>query len=87
MDAVIEAAIEYKVALELNAQPLRLDLSDMYLRRAKEKGAKIVIGTDSHHTSQRAYMQYGIFIARRGWLEKKDVLNTRTADKLFDYWK
>lgn len=87
MDAIIDAAIEYRVALELNAQPLRLDLTDKYLRRAKEKGAKIVIGTDSHHTSQRVYMNYGIFIARRGWLEKKDVLNTRPLDKLFDYWK
>lgn len=87
MDAIIEAAIEYKVALELNAQPLRLDLTDKYLKRAKEKGAKIVIGTDSHHTSQRVYMNYGIFIARRGWLEKKDVLNTRPLAKLFDYWK
>ncbi len=87
MDAIIDAAKEYKVALELNAQPLRLDLNDIYLRRAKEKGVKIVIGTDSHHTSQRVYMQYGIYIARRGWLEKKDVLNTRTLKQLFDYWK
>jgi DNA polymerase (family 10) len=87
VEALIDAAIEYKVALELNAQPLRLDLTDKYLRRAKEKGAKIVIGTDAHHTSQRAYMNYGIFIARRGWLEKNDVLNTRPFRKLFDYWK
>jgi DNA polymerase (family 10) len=87
IDALIDAAIEFKVALELNAQPLRLDLTDKYLRRAKEKGAKIVIGTDSHHTSQSVYMKYGIYIARRGWLEKKDVLNTRPLSKLFDYWK
>lgn len=87
MDAIIDAAKEYKVALELNAQPLRLDLNDIYLRRAKEKGVKIVIGTDSHHTSQRVYMKYGIYIARRGWLEKKDVLNTRTLKQLLDYWK
>lgn len=87
MDAIIDAAKEYKVALELNAQPLRLDLKDTYLRRAKEKGVKIVIGTDSHHTSQRVYMQYGIYMARRGWLEKKDVLNTRSLSKLLDYWK
>jgi len=87
MDAIIEAAKEYKVALELNAQPLRLDLKDNYLRQAKKKGVKIVIGTDSHHTSQKVYMKYGIYMARRGWLEKKDVLNTRTLKQLFDYWK
>lgn len=87
MDAIIEAAKEFNVALELNAQPLRLDLKDVYLRRAKEKGVKIVIGTDSHHTSQNIYMKYGIYMARRGWLEKKDVLNTRTLKQLLDYWK
>ena len=75
IQAVIDAAIAYNTALELNAQPTRLDLTDKYLRMAKEKGAKIVINTDAHHSSQRAYMQYGIYIARRGWLEKKDVLN------------
>lgn len=87
MDAIIDAAKEYKVALELNAQPLRLDLKDVYLRQAKKKGVKIVIGTDSHHTSQKVYMKYGIYMARRGWLEKKDVLNTRTLKQLLDYWK
>jgi DNA polymerase (family 10) len=87
IDAIIDAAKEYKVALELNSQPLRLDIKDTYLRRAKEKGVKIVIGTDSHHTSQRVYMEYGIYMARRGWLEKKDVLNTRTLKQLLDYWK
>ncbi len=87
IDAIIDAAKEYKVALELNAQPLRLDIKDTYLRKAKEKGVKIVIGTDSHHTSQRVYMEYGVYMARRGWLEKKDVLNTRTLKQLLDYWK
>lgn len=86
MDAIIEAAAEFKVALELNSQPLRLDLKDVYLRRAAEKGAKVIINTDSHHTSQLQYMQYGIFMARRGWLEQKHVLNTRPLSKLFDYW-
>jgi DNA polymerase (family 10) len=87
MEAIMDAAVEYKVALELNCQPLRLDLNDSHLRMAKKKGVKIVIDTDSHHTSQRAYMQYGIYTARRGWLEKRDVLNTLPFEKLFDYWK
>ncbi|MCD6109815.1 DNA polymerase/3'-5' exonuclease PolX [bacterium] len=85
IEAVIDAAIEYNTTLELNCQPTRLDLTDKYLRRAKEKGAKIVINTDSHHTSQRAYMQYGIYIARRGWLEKGDVLNTMPLGKLIKF--
>lgn len=87
MEAIIDAAIEFNTALELNAQPSRLDLTDKYLRRAKEKGAKIVIGTDSHHSTQRVYMQYGIYIARRGWLEKKDVLNTYTLKQLLEHFK
>lgn len=87
MEAIIDAAVEFNTALELNAQPSRLDLTDKYLRKAKEKGAKITIGTDSHHSSQRVYMQYGIYIARRGWLEKKDVLNTYTLKQLIEHFK
>ncbi len=86
MDAIIDAAVTYNTALELNSQPARLDLTDKYLRQAKEKGAKIVINTDSHHSSQHVYMEYGIYIARRGWLEKDDVLNTYPLKKLLDHF-
>ncbi|MBA4337105.1 DNA polymerase/3'-5' exonuclease PolX [bacterium] len=87
MEAIIDAAVACNTALELNAQPARLDLTDKYLRMAKKKGAKISIGTDSHHSSQRAYMQYGIYIARRGWLEKNDVINTYSLTKLLNHFK
>ncbi|KYJ87297.1 DNA polymerase/3'-5' exonuclease PolX [Sulfurovum riftiae] len=62
--------------LEINAQPKRLDLKDIYIQRAKEAGVRFVISTDAHNKASLAYMKYGIYQARRGWLEKKDVLNT-----------
>ncbi|MCU1287274.1 MAG: polymerase family protein [Acidobacteriales bacterium] len=76
MDAVLRAAAKNKVAMELNAYPDRLDLCDMHLRMAKERGVKIVINTDSHHTSHMEKLKYGILQARRAWLTKDDVLNT-----------
>jgi DNA polymerase (family X) len=76
LDAVLKAAAKHKVAMELNSYPDRLDLSDVHLRLAKEHGVKIVINTDSHHTSHMEKMRYGILQARRAWLNKEDVLNT-----------
>lgn len=62
--------------LEINAQPKRLDLNDIYTKAAKEASIRFVISTDAHEPSQLNYMNYGVFQARRGWLEKNDVLNT-----------
>ena len=76
MDAVLKAAAERKVAMELNSYPDRLDLNDVHLRQAKQRGVKIVINTDSHHTSHLDKIRYGILQARRAWLTKDDVLNT-----------
>jgi len=76
MDAVLKAARENKVAMELNAYPDRLDLNDVHLRMARERGVKIVINTDAHHTSHFEKMKYGILQARRAWLTPDDVLNT-----------
>lgn len=76
LDAVLKAAAKHKVAMELNSYPDRLDLSDVHLRLAKEHGVKIVMNTDSHHTSHMEKMRYGILQARRAWLKKEDVLNT-----------
>jgi DNA polymerase (family X) len=76
LDAVLKAAAQAKVAMELNAYPDRLDLCDRHLRRAKELGAKIVINTDSHHTSHMEKIRFGVLQARRAWLTKEDVLNT-----------
>lgn len=82
IEAVLRAAAELGVAVELNAQPDRLDLSDVYARRAKELGVMVVIDTDAHATSSLDFMRYGVDQARRGWLEKKDVLNTRPLGEL-----
>jgi DNA polymerase (family X) len=79
LDAVLKAAAQSKVAMELNAYPDRLDLCDRHLRRAKELGAKIVINTDSHHTSHLEKIRFGVLQARRAWLTKEDVLNTLPA--------
>lgn len=80
MDAVLKAAAREKVAMEHNAYPDRLDLSDRHLRMAKEYGVKIVINTDAHHTSHLEKMRFGILQARRAWLTKDQVLNTLPPD-------
>ncbi len=82
MDYILKIAKETGTALEINAYPLRLDLNDIHAKKAKELGIKFVISTDTHLTSQFEYMSYGVSIARRGWLEKKDVLNTLGYDQL-----
>jgi DNA polymerase (family 10) len=81
MDAVLEAAARNKVAMELNAYPDRLDLSDRNLRMAKQRGVKIVINTDSHHTTHMEKIRYGVLQARRAWLTSGDVLNTLPVGK------
>jgi DNA polymerase (family 10) len=81
LDAVLKAAAKHKVAMELNAYPDRLDLSDVHLRLARQHGVKIVINTDSHHTSHLEKIRYGVTQARRAWLTKDDVLNTLPPQK------
>ncbi|MGA9509805.1 MAG: DNA polymerase/3'-5' exonuclease PolX [Candidatus Sulfotelmatobacter sp.] len=81
MDAILMAAAKHKVAMELNSYPDRLDLNDVHLRQAKQKGVRVVINTDSHHTSHLEKIRYGILQARRAWLTKRDVLNTLTAQE------
>jgi DNA polymerase (family 10) len=76
MKRIFTAAANYGVAMECNAYPDRLDLRDVHLQLAKQCGVKIVISTDSHSTSHLAYMKYGVQTARRGWIEKTDVINT-----------
>ncbi|HTC93145.1 MAG TPA: DNA polymerase/3'-5' exonuclease PolX [Terriglobales bacterium] len=76
MEAILNAAAKNKVAMEHNAYPDRLDLCDIHLRMARERGVKIVINTDTHHVSHMEKIRYGILQARRAWLTRKDVLNT-----------
>jgi len=79
MEQVLDTAVRTHTALEINAYPLRLDLHESYLKPARDRGVPIVISTDAHAPGQFDNMQYGVAIARRGWLEKKDVLNTLPA--------
>jgi DNA polymerase (family 10) len=81
LDEVLAAAARHKVAMELNSYPDRLDLCDRHLRLAKQHGVKIVISTDSHHTSHLEKIKYGVLQARRAWLTKHDVLNTLPAEE------
>jgi DNA polymerase (family X) len=81
MEAVLDACAKHGVVMECNAYPDRLDLCDVHLRLAKQRGVKIVISTDSHSTSNLLYMKYGVTTARRGWIEKKDVINTLPVDE------
>src|SRR5512141_356615 len=87
MDAVLAAAAETGVALEINAHPSRLDLDDIYARRAKELGIPISINTDAHSEADFDMLPYGVAIGRRAWLEPKDVINCWTKDKLLKWLK
>lgn len=84
MDKVIEACVQNSVAIEINSNPNRLDLADKYVRIAKAKGAVFSIDTDSHSVYNQDFMQFGVGMARRGWLTKADVINTRSLSSLFD---
>ena len=85
VEAVLEAAAELSVAVELNANPNRLDLDDVHVHRAKELGVPVVISTDAHGPEGLEDMRFGVAQARRGWLEPKDVLNTWARDD-FEAW-
>ena len=87
MDKIFRTAKETGTILEINAFPDRLDLNDQNIRRAKELGVKMVINTDSHRRDQMRLIEYGIAQARRGWAEKKDIVNTQSLDKLLKYFK
>jgi DNA polymerase (family 10) len=79
---LLSMAKETGTAIEINAYPLRLDLNDIHAKMAKEMGVRVVISTDTHITRQFDYMAYGVSIARRGWMEKKDVLNSMAYPSL-----
>lgn len=82
LEEVLKAARKLGKALELNAYYDRLDLNEFYLRKAKEMAIPITIGTDTHGPGGLAMMRFGVGIARRGWLEKEDVLNCLPSNKL-----
>jgi len=84
VEKVFAAARKHGVILELNGNPERLDLSDRHVKLAKERGMKVIISTDAHHPDHFQLMRYGVITARRGWLEKKDVLNTLPAKEFLE---
>ena len=81
VEKVLAAAKKNSVAVECNAYPDRLDFNDVCLRMARERGVKVVISTDAHSTTHFRAMKYGVITARRGWLEKKHVINTLSLDQ------
>jgi len=76
MEKILDACAKHDVAMECNSYPDRLDLKEVYLRMCKERGVKVVISTDAHTAGNLSFIRYGVTMARRGWLEKKDVINT-----------
>ena len=81
-DAVMKACAESGTAMEINAHYLRLDLNDVLARRAREMGVRLSLGTDAHHPDQMDMMRYGLAVARRAWLGKRDVLNSKDVKGL-----
>ena len=84
---ILRAAKQFNVILEINAFPARLDLNDKNIRLAKQAGVKMIIGSDAHHKDQLKYMEFGVSQARRGWAEKRDIVNTRSLSKLLKLFK
>ncbi len=82
MQEIIRIAAQTNTALEINASPERMDLNDIYVKSAREQGVRLVIGTDAHQLAALDHMIYGLSIARRGWLEKGDILNTLSPSEL-----
>jgi DNA polymerase (family 10) len=85
IETLIDGARATRTALEINASPDRLDLRDVQAKMAKERGVLLVISTDAHSRYDLRFMEYGIGVARRAWLEPKDVLNTRPLKKLQEW--
>ncbi len=85
-DKILKLAKETGTILEINSSA-RMDLRDLYIRRAKAEGVKMIINTDSHHKDQLNLMEYGAWQARRGWAEKSDIVNTLPIELLLEYFK
>jgi len=86
-DAVLQTAAETGTALEINANPKRLDLDDVQARRAIEMGIKLAINTDAHHPDHMDFLSFGVATARRGWVTAKDVINAWTPKQILDWLK
>jgi DNA polymerase (family 10) len=77
MEKVLDGIAGSAAAIEVNGDPRRLDLEPRWIRAARQRGIKFIISTDAHSTKNLRNLRYGVFMARRGWLTREDVLNTR----------
>lgn len=82
IERLMKAAKETGCVLELNAQPDRLDLTEVYAKMAKETGVMVAISTDAHSVNELDFIRFGVYQARRGWLEAGNVLNTKSWKEL-----
>ncbi len=82
VEKIFDAAVETDTYMEINSFPDRLDLKDIHIKQAKEKRVKFIIGTDAHNLDHMHFMQFGVATARRGWLEKNDILNTYSLKEI-----
>jgi len=85
MEAILRTAARTNTMLEINGMPSRLDLKDIHTYRARELGIKLVINTDAHSTEQLDFMRFGVGIARRGWCQAQDILNTKPLKEIIAY--
>ena len=82
IDKIIDCAISTGTIIELNCNPKRLDMDWRHWARAREKGLLTSINPDAHHTDHFQYLAYGVRLARKGWLRREDVLNTRKLSEI-----
>jgi len=87
MEKIFEQAVKTNTALEINSFPDRLDLNDIMVKRGKEIGVQFIIGSDAHAIQHLDHMRFGVATAKRGWLEKNDVINTFGKEKIIDIFK
>ena len=85
LDRVLQAAAKTNTAMEINSHQDRLDLNDIHARKARDMGVKLALGTDAHHLGQLWMIRLGVGVARRAWLEPRDVLNTYTLEELLEW--
>ncbi len=87
MEAIFRVAVRTGTALEINAMPSRLDLKDTHTYRARELGVRLIINTDAHSTEHLDFMRFGIGVARRGWCQAEDILNSRPLEEVVAHFK
>ncbi len=86
VEAIFQTAAKHNTMLEINAMPSRLDLKDIHAYRAREMGVKLVIDTDAHSTDHLRFMRFGVGVARRGWCQAQDIINTEPFGELMAYF-